>query len=74
MSERELRKQGKKSVLGKVWSVLKQTWKACKQDHALGIGLIAVSIIRNGTMLQQVTFYNWITSFTVGTDPLLDLK
>jgi hypothetical protein len=51
MSEREQRKQNKKSVLGKVWSVLKQTWKACKQDHALGIGLIAVSIIRNGTML-----------------------
>jgi predicted NBD/HSP70 family sugar kinase len=74
MSEREQRKQNKKSVLGKVFSVLKQTWKACKQDHALGIGLIAVSIIRNGTMLQQVTFYNWVNSFTIGLDPKLEPK
>jgi hypothetical protein len=72
MSEREIRKQNKKSVFGKVYSVLKQTWKACKQDHALGIGLIAVSVIRNGTMLQQVTFYNWINIFTVGPDAILD--
>lgn len=63
MSEREVRKQNKKSACGKIFSQLKQTWKACKQDHALLIGLIAVSISRIGSMIQQVTFSNWINSF-----------
>jgi hypothetical protein len=41
----------KKSFCGKIYSVLKQTWKAAKQDHALAIGLFAVSISRMGSML-----------------------
>lgn len=41
----------KKNVCAKVWSVLKQTWKACKQDHSLAVGLIAISVSRNGAML-----------------------
>lgn len=51
LSEREVRKQNKKSTMGKIYSQLKQTWKACKQDHALAIGLIAVSISRVGAMI-----------------------
>jgi len=46
MDAREEKKINKKSFCGKVFSVLKQTYKACKQDHALGIGLIAVMITR----------------------------
>lgn len=67
MSQRELRKQSKKSSLGKMYSILKQVFKACKQDHALAIGLIAISFSRMGSMLQQVTFYNWIESY-IGPD------
>lgn len=37
--------------------------KACRQDHALLIGLFAITISRNGGMVQQVSFYNWIQSF-----------
>lgn len=51
MSEKEKRAQNKKSMCGKVYSVLKQTIKACKKDHALAIGLLAISISRNGAML-----------------------
>ena len=51
MTEREEKKMNKKSFFGKIYSVLKQTLKACKQDHALAIGLIAISIARMGTMI-----------------------
>jgi hypothetical protein len=37
--------------------------KACRQDHALLIGLFAITISRNGGMVQQVSFYNWIQSY-----------
>ena len=37
--------------------------KACRQDHALLIGLFAITISRNGSMVQQVAFFNWIQSF-----------
>lgn len=51
MTDREARRQGRKSVCGKVWSSLKQVYKACQQDHALGIALIAVLVSRNGSSL-----------------------
>jgi len=63
MDAREEKKINKKSFCGKIYSVLKQTLKACKQDHALAIGLIAVSISRIGTMVQTTTFLIWIKSF-----------
>ena len=52
MSAKEARRQGKKSFFGKIQSILKLTYKACKEDHALAIGLFALSISRNGGMLQ----------------------
>jgi hypothetical protein len=63
MDAREEKKINKKSFCGKIYSVLKQTLKACKQDHALAIGLIAVTISRMGTMVQTVTFSIWIKSY-----------
>jgi len=63
MSKSEQRRMNRKSMCGKIYSVLKQTKKACDQDHALAIGLVAISISRNGAMLQQTTFYNWIASY-----------
>jgi len=63
MDAREEKKINKKSFCGKVFSVLKQTYKACKQDHALGVGLIAVMITRMGTMVQTVTFNIWIRNY-----------
>jgi hypothetical protein len=63
MDAREEKKINKKSFCGKIYSVLKQTLKACRQDHALAIGLIAVSISRIGTMVQTTTFLIWIKSF-----------
>ena len=63
MDAREEKKINKKSFCGKIYSVLKQTLQACKQDHALAIGLIAVSISRIGTMVQTTTFLIWIKSF-----------
>ena len=64
MTEREEKRMNRKSFCGKMYSIIKQTYKACNRDHALGIALIAISIARMGTMLQQVTFYNWIISYT----------
>ena len=52
MSDKEKKKMGRKSMCGKVYSVLKQTFNACRKDPALAIGLIAISISRNGAMLQ----------------------
>jgi hypothetical protein len=68
MSEREVRKKNKKSACGQVFSQLKQVYKACRQDHALSIGLFAIFISRNGSMVQQVSFYNWISSFVCERD------
>lgn len=50
-NEKEEKKMQKKSFFGQVKSLLKQTYKACKQDPALGIGLFCLFISRNGSML-----------------------
>ena len=60
---KEEKRKNKKSVCGQIKSIIKQTYKACKEDHALAIGLFGLSISRNGTMLQQVQFQNWIASY-----------
>lgn len=51
MSDKEARRQGKKTLCGKIASLLGLTWKAMKNDSALTIGLIAISISRNGSMV-----------------------
>lgn len=51
MTEREEKRMNKKSFWGKMYSVFKQTFRACQKDHALGIALIAISVSRMGTML-----------------------
>lgn len=51
MDDREARRQGRKSLCGKVVSLTKLVWKACKADHALAIGMIAMAVSRNGSML-----------------------
>lgn len=60
LDEKEEKKKAKKSLCGQIKSLFKQTYKACKQDSALAIGLFALSISRNGAALQQVTFQQWI--------------
>lgn len=34
-----------------MYSIMKLSYKACKQDSALWIGMLAMSITRNGGML-----------------------
>jgi len=46
--------------------MFKLTYKACKQDSGLAIGLFTISISRNYGVLQQVMFQNWINSFDLG--------
>ena len=53
---KEERRYERKSFCSKMYSMLKQAWLACKQDSALAISLIALSISRNTSQLQQVTF------------------
>ena len=67
MNEKESKRQGRKSFCGKIWSLTKLVGKACKADKALTIGIIAASISRNQTMVQQITFNKWLASF--GLDP-----
>jgi hypothetical protein len=63
MNEKEARRQGRKSFCGKVWSLTKLVGKACIADKSLTIGIIAASISRNQTMLQQITYNKWLTTF-----------
>lgn len=42
--------------------MLRQAYKACRQDPALFISLIGLMPSRNTANLQQVNFYNWIAS------------
>jgi uncharacterized protein involved in propanediol utilization len=72
MNEKEARRQGRKSFCGKVWSLTKLVGKACKLDKSLLIGIIAASICRNSTMLQQITFNKWLNTFV--TSGLLTSK
>jgi hypothetical protein len=46
-NEKEARRAGRKSFCGKVWSLMKLVYKACKQDKTLFIGIIASNITRN---------------------------
>ena len=62
-SEKEEKRHNKKSFCRKLGSMLKQAWLACKQDSALAISLLALTVSRNTSQLQQVTFQNWIDTF-----------
>ena len=53
--------------------MLRQAYKACKQDPALWISLVGLIPSRNTANLQQVNFYNWIASSKFGI-PLDDQK
>ena len=46
--------------------MLRQAYKACKQDPALWISLVGLIPSRNTSNLQQVNFYNWIASSKFG--------
>lgn len=60
---KEEKRHNKKSFCRKLFSMLKQAWLACKRDSALAISLIALTVSRNTSQLQQVTFQNWIDTF-----------
>lgn len=47
MDAKETKHQGKKSFCGRLFSMLKMAYKACKQDHALLISLIGLIPSRN---------------------------
>ncbi len=60
--EKEAKRHGRKSFCGKIFSNLRQAYKACKQDPALMISLIGLIPSRNTANLQQSNFYIWIAS------------
>ena len=62
LNDKEERHQNKKSFCGKLLSMLRQAYKACKQDPALLISLIGLIPSRNTANLQQVNFTNWLAS------------
>lgn len=49
--------------------MLKQAYKACRQDSALLISLIGLIPSRNTATLQQSNFYIWIAAAKFGLDP-----
>ena len=56
MNESEERHQKKKSIWGRLWSLLKLALKACRKDHALLVALIATIPTRTSSQLTQVNF------------------
>lgn len=66
MNKKEAKHQGKKSFCGKLFSMLKQAYNACKQDPILAVSLIGLMPSRNTANLQQVNFYVWIASEKFG--------
>lgn len=52
MNAKEEKHSNKKSFCGKLFSMLRQAYKACKQDHALLISLIGLIPSRNTANLQ----------------------
>ena len=66
MDSKEERHRDKKSFCGKLFSMLKQAYKACRQDPALLVSLIGLIPSRNTSNLQQSNFYIWIQSDTFG--------
>ena len=69
LNDKEERHQNKKSFCGKLFSMLRQAYKACLQDPALFISLIGLIPSRNTANLQQVNFTNWIASSKFGIPP-----
>ena len=66
LNDKEERHQNKKSFCGKLLSMLRQAYKACKQDPALLISLLGLIPSRNTANLQQVNFTNWLASSKFG--------
>lgn len=52
MTEKETRRAGRKSFMGKVWSLMKQVFKACKADRALFLAILLSSSCRIVVMVQ----------------------
>lgn len=52
MESKEGAHQAKKTFLGRMKSLVKQTYQACRDDHALFIGLIGVVVTRNQNFVQ----------------------
>lgn len=46
-----------------MWSLIKLVVKACRADKALLIGILGCAIARNVTMVQQITFPQFMQSF-----------
>lgn len=66
MDAKEARRAGRKSFCGKIWSLMKQVYKANKADHSLFIGIILSAFARIVVMLQQITYPQWCRSY-IGT-------
>lgn len=47
-------------MFGKLWSMLKLAYKACKKDHCLLVALLLTIPTRTSSQLTQVNFQNWI--------------
>ena len=60
MNEKEAKRMNKKSVCAKMYSSLKQVYKACKQDSCLANALIVCFIMRNGAMIISFSYFSWI--------------
>jgi hypothetical protein len=56
LDEKEQKKKDKKTFCGQVKSVLKQAWKAIKEDPEIGWGLILSTFARSQSMITMVTF------------------
>jgi MFS family permease len=65
-NEKEAKRANKKSFCGRLFSMLRQAYRACKQDHALLISLIGLIPSRNTANLQQSNFYIWIAAEKFG--------
>ena len=60
--KREEKHHAKKSFCRKLFTMLRQAYRACKQDPALMVSLIALIPSRNTANLQQSNFYIWIAA------------
>lgn len=73
MSDAEERHQKRKTLWGRLWSLLKLAYKACKQDPALSLALLASFFTRSSSQLTQVNFQIWVASFNLDSKTTLSI-
>lgn len=63
LDAKEEKRAARKSFCGKIWSLMKQVYKALRADRALFIGILLCSIMKNVVMLQQITYPQWCRAY-----------